>query len=158
MTLPSIVPTGRKGDYRDFLQTKCNRDGDPRVQGFTTTIPASTVVTTIAGFVPFNKGARLVYSGSQVATSGLGASVTVDLGYVYFDNVTYTNDPDAFGSAVAAASAGAVNFDEPVTGISWVAEADGWIVATISGATTTATPQTLIGQIELAYDGLNLSN
>jgi len=157
MTTPTILPVGRKGDYRDFLQTKRNVDGDPRVQGFTVTVPTGTVVTTVVGLVPFNKGARLNYAGSQVVGGGLGSSVTVDIGYVYADNVTYTNDPDAFASAVAAATAGAINFDEPVTGVAWVADADGWITVTTGGATTASTVA-ITGQIELAYDGLVQSN
>jgi hypothetical protein len=157
MTSPSIVPTKYHGDYRDYLQTKVERDGCVRMQYSTVTVPTGTVITTIVGLVPFNKGFRLSY-GSKMYVENIGdGSSTIDVGYVYKTGSTGTDDPDAFGSALTTSAAGGlITFDEE-EGLSWVAADDGWIAVTIGGSTTDNTGA-ITGQFLGLYDGLDSSN
>lgn len=158
MTTPSIVPTNRSGTYRDYLQTKLDKSGAMRTEAFTVSVPSGTTTTTIVGLIPFNKGFRLSLGGTQLAVGALGTSVTIDVGYVYNDNVTYTNDPDAFASALTVAAAGGlIVFDETVGLGAFTAEADGWVTVTIGGATT-GTTNSIFGQIASVYDGLSASS
>lgn len=154
MTTPSIVPTKRAGDDSDYRAAKVDRSGALRMEYVTVTVPASTGTSTVIGLVPFKKGARFVQGASQLYVADLdtGTDVTLDIGFVYDDDTTYTNDPNAFASAITTAqSGGLITFDE-FAGLSFEAEADGWIVVTTGGGATT-TEGAIQGQIVLAYDG-----
>lgn len=153
MTTPSIVSSKYAGTSADFLKAKIDRSGACRNEYFTVTVPGSTSTSTVIGLVPFRKGARFVQGASQLYTADLdtGTDVTIDIGYVYDDNVTYTNDPDAFASALTTAQTGGlITFDE-FAGLSWQADGDGWIAITTGGGSTT-TSGAIKGQIVLAYD------
>lgn len=162
MTLPTIYPNGFSGTgtgiTNDFLKVKEDRSGAARTYAGTVTIPNTTAATTVVGLTPFNKGARFTIVDKTVYCSNWGAgSTTVDLGYVYYDNVTYTNNVDAWASAATAPqSGGFVTVDEP-DGISFVAEADGWIVITINTAAADA-DGTITFNFHGSYDGLGLNN
>lgn len=154
MTTPSIVPVNRSGTYRDYLQTKVDRSGAARIEAVSVSVPSGTTTTTIVGLAPFNKGFRLDVGSTQLAVAALGSSVTLDIGYVYDDNVTYTNDQDAFATGLTVAAAGGlVVFDEVVGLRDFVAQANGWLVAVIQGATTGNTGN-IFGQVGGIYDGL----
>lgn len=157
MTTPSIVPAKYDASYRDFLKTKVERDGCVRMQYSTVTVPSGTVVSTIVGLVPFNKGFRLSY-GSKLHIANIGdGSFTFDLGYVYKTGSSATDDPDAFASALTTGQAGGlITFDEE-EGLVWVAEDDGWIAMTTGGSTTDASGA-LSGQVLGVYDGLAAAN
>jgi len=158
MTTPAIVPINRSGTYRDYLQTKVDRSGAMRTEAFSVSVPSGTVVTTIVGLIPFNKGFRFSLGGTQLAVAALGTSVTIDVGYVYSDNTTYTNDTDAFASALTVAAAGGlIVFDETVGLSAFTAEADGWVTVSIAGATTGSTGS-IFGQIAAVYDGLSATS
>jgi len=158
MTTPSIVPTNRTGTYRDYLQTKVDKSGASRTEATSVSVPSGTTTTTIVGLIPFNKGFRMSVGGTQLAVGALGTSVTIDIGYVYSDNTTYTNDPDAFASGLTVAAAGGlIVFDESVGLGAFTAEADGWVVAVIGG-TTTGTTGSIFGQISGVYDGLSATS
>lgn len=137
MTLPSIVPVGYSETTNDFLKTKVDHSGAERASYGVVSVLTGTVTTTIVGLIPFNKGARL--ASSYVYSDALGTSVTLDLGYVYSDNVSNTNKSNAFLAASTTAAAGGslvVNTPDVAT---WTATGDGWIVAVVGGATTGST-------------------
>ena len=158
MTTPSIVPLQYDKSARDYLKVKDDRSGAARTYGGTVSVPSGTTATTIVGLVPFNKGARFTIGSTSVACGNFGgASTTVDLGYVYDLNGTFTNDVDAWASAATAPqSGGFISIDE-VAGLSFVAEGDGWIAITINTETTDAT-STITWNFTGSYDGVGLTN
>lgn len=136
MTTPSILPTNFDGTSKDYLKTKSDKSGAVRGQYTTVSVPTGTVITTIVGLVPFNKGFRFSYSSTLYVENIGDTSLTLDIGYVYKTGSSATDDPNAFASALTTGqSGGFVTFDEPV-GLGWVAEDDGWIAVTTAGSTT----------------------
>lgn len=140
MTTPSIVPTKYQGNDLDYNKTKGNPDGNVTQVVGTVSVPSGTAATTIVGLVPFNAGASFVIGSTSVYCGNFGAaSTTVDLGIIYDDNVTYTNDVDAFASAATAPqSGGFVSIDE-FTGLTTVTQGNGWLAITINTAAADAT-------------------
>lgn len=160
MTTPTIVPTGYDKTSKDYLHAKVERDGCLRTQYKTVTIPASTATNTVIGLVPFQKGARINLAATGLAIADLDTStnVTIDIGYVYKTGSSETDDPNAFASDLTTAqSGGYITFDEPTTGLPWVAADDGWLALTIGGGATT-TSGAFYGQVGMCYDGLSASN
>lgn len=160
MTTPTILPTGFSGTVTDYLHAKVERDGCLRTQYSTVTIPASTATTTVIGLVPFQKGFRLNVGATALAVADLDTStnVTLDIGYVYKTGSSETDDPNAFASAITTAQTGGyITFDEPTTGLPFVAADDGWIAVTIGGGATT-TSGAFYGQVGGCYDGLSAAN
>lgn len=158
MTTPTILPTQYDGTSRDYLKVKDDRSGASRPYGGSVSVPNLTAATTIVGLVPFNKGARFQINSNSVACGNFGAgSTTVDLGYVYDDNVTYTNNVDAWASAATAPQAGGFITVDEVDGISFVAEANGWIAVTINTTAADATAP-ITWNFTGGYDGLSLNN
>lgn len=138
---PNIVPVGYSNDYTDFLKAKCERDGAVRSNKNLVSVPSGTVSGQTVGLIPFRAGARLSY-GSSVISAALGTSVTLALGYLYNDTTqpnSGTSQAAGFGAASSAAAAGGVIPITATTSMMWVAASDGWIIATIGGATTTST-------------------
>lgn len=152
MTTPSIVQTGYNGDSLDYLKARVSSNGDLRLAVGSVTVPASTASGTVIGLEPFRKGARLGY-GSRIYSADLdtATTVTATFGYVYDDNTTYTNDPDAFNASLTVQSAGMSEMTA-VAGMTWVAEADGWFAVTTGGGSTT-TAGDLTFSLEIGYDG-----
>lgn len=156
MTTPSIVPTKYSGTSTDFLKAKCDREGALRTEAFSISIPSGTASGTVIGLVPFRKGARFIChaSGVNITDVDTSTNVTASIGYVYDDNVTYTNAPAAFVSAsTTPQTGGTIALNGLATSYTFVAAADGWIALTTGGGSTTTTG-TIVGQITLAYDGL----
>jgi hypothetical protein len=152
MTTPSVVPSNYAGTYLDFLKAKVDRDGCARnVQG-TVSVPSGTAADAYVGLVPFQKGARFIIGDKSIYCDNFGAgTTTVNVGYVYNDNVTYTNDVDAWASlSTAAQSGGFVTVDEK-EGLSFVAEADGWLAIQLKAAAADATAS-ITFQVGVAYD------
>lgn len=140
MTTPTVLPTGFDGTSKDFLKTICDRSGAARVYQDTVSVPSGTAADAYVGLVPFNKGARFTIDSSSIYCGNFGAgTTTVNIGYVYDDNVTYTNDVDAWASlSTAPQSGGFVTIDEK-EGLTFVAEANGWITAQLKAAAADAT-------------------
>lgn len=158
MTTPSIIPASFQGNATDYLKTKVERDGSARLQAQTTSVPTGTTTTTIVGLIPFNAGCRILPDGISAAVDALGTSVTMSLGVVYDDNVGNTNNATLFTSAsTAAAAGGTLAVVNSATNIPYVTTGNGWLVATIGGATTGTTGNVYI-QIAAAYDGLTTPN
>ena len=154
MTTPSVLPTGWSGTYKDFLNTKVDRDGCVRQSAGTVSVPSGTAANAFVGLVPFNKGARFVIDDKSVYCGNFGAgTTTVNLGYVYDDNVTYTNDVDAWASLSAAAQAGGFVTVDEKEGLTFVAAADGWLTVQLIAAAADATAD-INFSVGVAYDGV----
>lgn len=158
MTTPSVLPTQYAGNYKDFLKVKCDRDGCVRTLAGTVSVPSGTAADAFVGLVPFNKGARFTIGDKSIYCGNFGAgTTTVNVGYVYDDNVTYTNDVDAWASlSTAAQSGGFVTVDEKEGNV-FVAEANGWIAVQLKAAAADATAD-IEFNFGVAYDGLSASN
>lgn len=152
MTTPTILSDvgsqGTKG-------ARVDRSGAMRSQKAVATIPATTAATTIIGMIPFQKGFTL--ESFQLKTDDLdtGTTVTLNVGYVYTDNVSFTDAPAAFISANAIAQTG-TSLIYPIaagllTGTPFIAAGDGYVVLQVqAGPTTTAGTATLNAQF--TYD------
>lgn len=132
MTTPSI--------FADTAgQAKVDRSGAVRSVKAVATIPAATAANTIVGLVRFQKGFSLQHLAAVATSMDAGTDLLLDFGYVYDDNVTYTDDPNAFvdGSTIAQAGGSVV---WPVAaglsvGSGFVAEADGYITVQLTDNT-----------------------
>jgi hypothetical protein len=158
MTLPTVVPTQYAGTAKDFLKVKCDRSGAARVVSGSVSVPSGTAENAYVGLVPFNKGARFVIGDKSVYAANFGAgTTTLNLGYIYNDNTTYTNDVDAWVSASTAPQSGGWLTVDEIDGLSFVAAADGWIAAQLLTAAADATAAITFSFLE-AYDGLSVNN
>lgn len=158
MTTPSVLPTEYAGTYKDFLKVKVDRDGCSRTLAGAVSVPSGTAADAYVGLVPFVKGARFTIGDKSVYCNNFGAgTTTVNLGYVYDDNVTYTNDVDAWASlSTAPQSGGFVSVDEK-EGLSFVAAANGWITVQLKAADADATADIAFNFVG-AYDGVGVNN
>lgn len=153
MTLPTIVAAKYAGNIaKAALLAKADRSGAERTEPQIISVPSGQVVGTIIGLAPFRQGAMFDYNSTVIADA-LGAAVTVSLGYIYNDNITYTNNQTAFLALTAANTANTKLSPTVGANVNWKAPlgADGFIVATIGGATT-GTTGNLNVQINLIYD------
>lgn len=154
MTLPSAVPTGFANTSKDFLKTKVDRSGAAFVNRGQISVPSGTVVTTTFGLVPFNAGATIVTGATDLFCEALGTSVTISIGVIYNDNVSFANNQTLFTNAsTAAAAGGVVPITESATNLPYVTLGDGWIVATINGATTASTGTVYIQALMDYFNG-----
>lgn len=158
MTLPTLYPTGYLGTTNDFLHTKVDRSGAIRSMRGSVSIPNGTLTAVVVGLAPFNKGESLNY-GSRIYAADIdtASAVTLDIGYVYSDNTTYTNVQDAFVAASTAGQAGGMIEMTSLAGMTWSAAADGWICATVRAASTGATGS-LTFNLGIAYDTSGVTN
>jgi hypothetical protein len=158
MTTPTVLPTQYAGNYKDFLKVKTDRSGASRTVAGSVTVPNGTGINAFVGLVPFVKGARFTIGDKSVYCGNFGAATTtVNLGYVYDDNVTYTNDVDAWVSLSASAQAGGFLTVDEIEGLSFVAAANGWITIQLIAAAADADAAVTFNFTE-AYDGLSVNN
>lgn len=158
MTTPTVLPTVYAGTYKDFLKVKHDKDGCARVVAGTVSVPSGTAANAYVGLVPFVKGARFVIGDKSVYCGDFGAgTTTVNLGYVYDDNVTYTNDVDAWASLSAAPQSGGFITVDEKEGVSFVAAANGWITVQLIAAAADATADIAFNFTQ-SYDGLGAYN
>ena len=119
-------------------------------------MPATTAADTIVGMIRFQEGFNLDQLAVKAGDLDTATNVTLDVGYVYDDDTTYTNDPDAFFDGIdIVQDAGSVVWpvaDGLLTGIGFTAEADGYVVVQIKGAQTT-TEGTVDVKALFSYDG-----
>jgi len=158
MTLPNVVDTQYDGTAKDFLKVKSDRSGAAREYVGVISVPSGTAANAYVGLIPFNKGFRCHIDDKSIYAGNFGAgTTTLNVGYIYNDNVTYTNDVDAWASlSTAAQSGGFITVDE-IEGLSFVAQADGWITVQLVAADADATAN-LTFQITGAYDGTAADN
>ena len=135
MTTPDIFADGENED--SFFHAPSGQGDGPRSVVRTATIPSGTTAATVIGLVPFNKGAIVDY-GSALAIADLdtATNVTLDWGFIYDDDTTFTNDPDAFAAAVATAQTGGVIRPSENAGATFKADANGWVAVTTAGGST----------------------
>jgi hypothetical protein len=154
MTTPTIFANGYTSSADAFLNAPSGQGIPSSPVRATATIPASTASGTVIGLIPFNKNASVEMGSGVLLTADLdtGTSVTFTLGYVYDDNVTYTNDADAFilSSTAFQSTAALVSFNG-TGGFSFVAEANGWIAITTGGGTTTTAGDVTL-EARITYD------
>lgn len=151
MTTPTIMSDvaaagGTKG-------ARVDRSGAVRSQKGTAAVPSGAATGTIIGMIPFNKGMSLQHLA--VLSAALGTSVTIDVGYVYTDNVTFTDAPAALVSASTVAAAGG-SVVWPIAagllvGTGFVAQGDGYLTIRTGGATTTTAGSVVVNAL-LSYD------
>lgn len=139
MTTPGIVPTQYVGLTKPWLLAPVDKGGKEQLVAGTVSIPALTATDTIIGLVPFQPGARFKIDSASVYSADLDSStnVTMDIGYVFDENSTYTNDLDAWVSASTAPQAGGFLTVDEVEGLTFVAGGNGWLTAQVNAATTT---------------------
>lgn len=142
MTTPTIF-SNEYADANALYRAPVRRDGAAIHERVTATIPASTATSTNVGLIPFAKGAKVCMTASSIkcGDGDTATTATIDVGWVYDNNTTYTNDPNGFISASSAPQTGVAAAFNATTGYSFVAEAPGWIVAVPGGET-----------VEVAYD------
>jgi thioredoxin reductase len=153
MTTPTIAPTKFSKTDADYNIAKMDKSGATRLQIGSVTVPSATGTSVVIGLVPFRKGATLVRGSTSIHIANIGdGSFTADIGYVYDDNVTYTNDPDAFAAGDILGRTGGFAVLGATAGLTWVAQADGWIAVTTGGSATDA-EGAITFQVALSYDG-----
>ena len=139
MTTPSIVPSKYLGTDADYYQAPGLNSGALKLVTGSVTIPSGTAATTVVGLIPFRKGASFDLDNNSIYCADFGAgTTTVDIGYVYDDNSTYTNDDDAWASADTAPQSGGFVAIDLLPGMTFVSEADGWLAVTINTAAADA--------------------
>lgn len=158
MTTPTVLPTEYAGTATDFLKVKVDKSGAARTYSGAVSVPSGTAADAYVGLVPFNKGARFTIADTSVYCGNFGAgTTTVNLGYVYDDNVTYTNDVDAWASLSAAAQSGGFITVDEKEGLSFVAAANGWITVQLKAAAADATAD-IAFNFTGSYDGIGVNN
>lgn len=152
MTTPTIF-SDKYADANALYRAPVRREGSVGHERATAVIPAGTAVSTNVGLIPFQKGAKVCMRGSSVrATDGdTATTATLNVGWVYNDNVTYTNDPDGFIALSAAPQTGAVAPFDAVAGYSFIAEAPGWIIAQPQGETVEV-EYSVIADVLISYN------
>jgi len=152
MTLPTIVPTGFAATNADFLRVKKDSSGAVRNVRGSVSVPSGTAATTVVGLVPFSRGASFAINDKSVHCGNFGAaSTTVDLGIIYDDNVTFTNDFDAFASLATAPQAGGFVTIDEVEGMTLSTAGNGWLCARINTADADATAP-ITFTVNVSYD------
>lgn len=133
MTTPTIFANGYTANSLKSAPKRV--DGAPIHVRTTTTLPAGTATSANVGLLPFNKGAKVNMSASAAYVTDIdtATTATATLGWVYDDNVTYTNDVDGFATTSTAPQGGGAIAFSAAAGYSFVAEADGWIVYVVGG-------------------------
>jgi hypothetical protein len=153
MTTPTIVPVGFAGDATDFQKVKRDTFGAVRNARGSVVIPSGTAAGAFVGLVPFNKGASFIIHDKSVHVTDIdaGTDSLVNLGIIYDDNVTYTNDVDAFVSQSNAGQAGGFLAIDETAGLTFVAEADGWL-ALENDVNATEAEGTVTFSVGVVYD------
>lgn len=153
MTTPTIVPTGFAGDATDFQKVKKDSFGAVRNARGAVTVPSGTAAGAFVGLVPFNKGASFVINDKSVHVTDIdtGTDSLVNLGIIYDDDTTYTNDVDAFVSQSDAGQAGGFLAIDETSGMTFVAEADGWL-ALENDVNATEAEGTVTFTVGVVYD------
>jgi hypothetical protein len=139
MTAPTI------GIYSDVAanayQAKVNREGVNIAQKATAAIPSSTASGTYIAMVRFQKGFCL--KDLAVASDDLdsGSSVTFDIGYIYDGTTDTTSAALVSGSTIPQSGSSLIwpTAAGLLTGKSFTATTDGYLVIKTGGSSTTTT-------------------
>ena len=151
MTTPSIF-----SDTVLARDAKIDRSGAERSQSASATVPAATAADDIVGLFRFDTNFSLDQLAIVSGDLDTATNVTLDVGYVYDDDATFTDDPNAFFDGLdIVQDAGSVVWpvaDGLLTGTGFIAQAPGYLVAQIKDAATT-TEGDLTAKILFSYDG-----
>lgn len=143
MALPTIVPTGFSGDYKDFLKTKSDRSGAVRRSSGAVSVPGTTAQAVLIGLFPFNAGMSFAGLGGYnvyVADLDSGTTVTLSVGVAYQNTTEGTDALTLVTSASTAAQAG--GYIAPSAQATWqdyVTTGNGWVVVSVTAGPTTTT-------------------
>jgi len=154
MALPTIVPTGFDGTYKDFLKVKSDRSGAVRRTSGAVSVPGSTAQATIIGLFPFEKGmsfAALNDKSFNVADLDSGTTVTMSLGVAYQNTTEGTDALTMIASGSTAPQAGGYIAIGGTTWQDYVTTGNGWVVASITAGPTTTTGN-ITFNVGFAYD------
>lgn len=152
MTTPNIVPANFSGDDTDFLKVKRDTFGALRQGKGAVSVPSGTAADSFVGLVPFQKGASFTINNASVHCADFGAGTTVvDLGIIYDDDTSFTNDEDAFVSASTAAQSGGFLTVDETSGLTLETEGNGWLAVKIETAAADATAD-ITFNVGVAYD------
>lgn len=155
MALPTIVPTGFSGDYKDFLKTKSERDGSVRRLSGSVSIPGTTAAAVLVGIFPFNAGMSFAgLSGYNFYTPDLdtGTTVTLSIGVAYATTADGTDALTLVTNAATTAQAG--GYIPPSAVTTWqdyVTTGNGWVVVSITAGPTTTTGS-IVFNVPITYD------
>lgn len=153
MATPTIVPTGFRNDYRDWLNVPAlDRDGCLRQVKGSVSVVSGTAADAYVGLIPFNKGATFSINSDSVYAANFGAgTTTLNLGVIYQSAGEGTDDVDAFASlSTAAQSGGFIAIDE-IEGLTLVTTGNGWLAVQLKGAAADATAN-LTFNVGVSYD------
>lgn len=153
MTDMTIVPTQYAGDDTDFLKVKRDPSGAVRNVAGTVTVPSGTAEDVYIGLVPFQKGARFIINDKSVHVTDIddGTDSELDLGIIYDDNTTHTNDEDAFASASTAGQAGGWITVDETSGMTLTTTGNGWL-AVKNETNVTESEGTITFSVGVVYD------
>lgn len=135
---------------------KVDRSGAVRSIKAVAAIPDTTAANTIVGMIRFQAGFSLDQLAITSDDLDAGTDLLLDVGYVYDDDTTYTNDPNAFFDGLdIAQDAGSVVWpiaDGLLTGTGFVAEADGYITVQLTDNAAEADGDITVKAL-FSYDG-----
>lgn len=136
MTIPSILAPRAQA-----LSGKCRQEFVVTPKD-TYIVPAATAANTIIGMIRFYKGMHLSLNSLGIAWDDLAdaGACTIDVGWAYDDNTTYSDDPNGFIDGLNVTAAG-VSATLAATGLSFCllqkgAPEDGYITIQIKDAAT----------------------
>lgn len=149
MTTPTILADSA-------VNAKVDRSGAVRSISGQATIPNTTAANTYIGLIRFQAGFSLDMLAIKSSDMDAATDLLMDVGYVYDDNTTYTNDPNAFFDGLdIGQDAGSRVWpiaDGLSTGVNWTAEADGYIVVQMTDNAAEA-DGTIDFKALFSYDG-----
>lgn len=106
-------------------------------QKFVLTLPAASAAGTNCGLIRFQKGFSLVGLSLVASDMDTATTLVLDVGYLYDDSTTYTEDDNAFFNDIdIGQDAGSVIWpiaDGLLTGVSFTAEDSGYLSLTTRG-------------------------
>lgn len=153
MTTPTVVPTGYKNDYRDYLNAKVDKSGAQRLASGDVTVPTATAEGAFVGLVPFNAGARFSIhdKSTHITDIDSGTDSLLNLGVIYADTDEGTDDVDLFVLASTAGQAGGFLAVTNPVGLDYVTTGNGWLV--IENDTNISEAEgTITYSVGVAYD------
>lgn len=134
MTTPTL--------FSDVAANPLLAKGEPQgviTQKFSLTLPTTATAGTNCGLIRFQKGFSLVGLSLKASDMDTSTTLVLDVGYLYDDSVTYTEDDNAFFNDIdIGQDAGSVVWpiaDGLLTGVSFTAEDAGYLSLTTRGET-----------------------
>lgn len=137
-----------------------DREGAVRSIVIDTTVTSGNAAATTYELFPFQANMTLLFLALDVPDVS-DASSTMSLGYVYDDNTTYTNDPDAYVATDQAPRSGGfimypTTFNSGTAGVDQgkarLTDAPGYVIATLNTSAADATAD-LTGYALVTYGG-----